>query len=264
MINFIRQIKTSTQYPFKYSYPAEYPSGLIKGLSIVYPYISGKINLIVVEASSVLVSMSLNTAAETDDVTIKLPTSDTSISQNIYSIFGEYIGRIHIGPTRSYEFKIEEELELSSSVFLPEIPGEDIEIRYSGDNGVLLELDKATNKVIITTDDSLYSVPLSSIEGSRLKSNLDEGISTLGKLSAKDIMIEIEGFSLEEGSEKPEALRFVYKEDEEPIWPGCGKSTIFQDNVRCSQKDGSSNPYPLDADFCTDEDDPVCDYKWEG
>lgn len=280
-MNFIYDILDSAPWPFLPGSSEEPPTSILSDVHISGGFISAELTQITLERRRLTAVFLLKYYLGAVETIVEVTASATSVMPDTaYPIVdqdGRVWGRIVTGQIlvdrgtlRYADMPLDPRTILSigdADWLTPEDASVEDRYTFFGDNGVVLRLDPITNIVWLSVDAGSYSFVSNPAEEVSIRIDQDTGVEAIGSAKGSNIYLVIEGLTLEIDPATvgtyahTNAITFVYSAAVDP-WSGCNGTTVYEDNIKCSSKEGSSTPYPLDEYFCT-EDVSHCRYEWE-
>lgn len=262
----IYDILDGGEWPFT-SRPASIPEGILTDVHISGAFTGATLTDLAI-GDGVLIGMVLSWSGGSLPVSVESRSARRDTAYPIKDGEGNIWGRVVMGDVGvlvnitgvSVALDPRCVLTYSGDTLSPDNVPTETEYTFSGDSGVVIALDPTTNVVHFDIDEGLYTA-VDRTENLDLQSALDTGIRNVGNITGDNISIYIEG-TCPVVVETDRYILVTYVPLGEDVWTGCGDDTTFQKTIRCSSKDGSETPYPLDDLFCETEEGR-CPYPWE-
>lgn len=265
MSHFILDILASPSYPFA----GEAPPGLsatVRDVHVMW-WTAGSCIQVTATDERVFLVFRCTRDAQTAILysSIDTPRQDTA---PLVDANGVVWGWVLPGDSPGTAFNVSGNYALSPSVFMPSaspLEAEPTAVEVTAEGSIVAELDPETNTVTFRVLEDLFERPAEYVPEEATGGDKDSGIVYLGG-AAGAITLDVEGavvtLDTVEVEGQPSILNSILITPDEEVWGGCYDANPVYDALICSQADGSTVPYPLDATACGS---PPCapDWEWE-
>lgn len=253
MSHFILDILASPSYPFA----GEAPPGLsstVRDVHVMW-WTAGTCIQVTATDERVFLAFRCTRDAQT---TILYSSIDT-LRQDIAPLVdanGIVWGWVLPGASPGTAFNVSGNYALSPSVFMPSaspLEAEPTAIEVTTEGSIVAELDPETNTITFRVLEDLFERPAEYVPEEAIGGDKDSGVVYLGGATGA-ITLDVEGATV------TSTLSGILITPYVGVWGGCDDDNPVYDALICSQADGSTVPYPLDATACGS---PPCAPDWE-